>query len=675
MFGKYISDVIGSDYENWGSSKSVLIHAPMGTGKTHFILKVLLPYVKAQGKTLVYLANRSALQQQVENEVDAEFADAFISCSYQRFPKVKVKPADPFWGYKKETLEERRDRMMFSADYYVLDEAHYFLSDSTFNQSISACFERIKDIKRTHRNSIWIYMTATLPYLNLYLNYSDYAWMPTSFNRPYVSIPYLDNAGCDKTTRSGYWVENHFMSVSSLLEYKETRDDILKANLGTANCYQKQYFINKSKDYDSLSSRHIEEGITKYYKLEPDYTYIDPVYFDRWDEIVAAILAAPENEKWLIFVESKKRGEDLLKQLKNSGCNGVVFITAENKKSHGTEEGAAFQSIVKNEAFQQRVLIATKVLDNGINIKDSALRHLVIDAFDETTFLQMLGRKRRLNAEERLHLYLQNKSEGEMRKKFRNAILEIIIFWYDLLILQNHTTIFLDNRKFFEKLSSFLRKYTEGGQYKRTYQPFIERRELGRDYTPMYQDALIVDEFQPAKYVKRRVTYDYYKMMSMFEKAYNERIDMAKRQGVKSWEEYESIEKDLQQKQFMWLKEQLSWIGLNDLEHSPANPKYWITEQLGQASQTRQELISFLLAHGQQDLLTEVEEEKLKELFRAWIQDVRPKHRYANSKGSISIINQCLKEFRIPCRVETKKRSVKGKQRQWWTVKNLDIQP
>ena len=55
---RYISDIIKDEFKQWTNHKPILISAPTGSGKTTFILKNLLPYVKEQGKYLVYFVNR-----------------------------------------------------------------------------------------------------------------------------------------------------------------------------------------------------------------------------------------------------------------------------------------------------------------------------------------------------------------------------------------------------------------------------------------------------------------------------------------------------------------------------------------------------------------------------------------------------------------------------------------
>ena len=44
--------------------------------------------------------------------------------------------------------------------------------------------------------------------------------------------------------------------------------------------------------------------------------------------------------------------------------------------------------------FEKRILIATKALDNGVDLKDTEIKHIVTDIFDLDSAVQCLGRKR-----------------------------------------------------------------------------------------------------------------------------------------------------------------------------------------------------------------------------------------------------------------------------------------
>jgi len=75
-------------------------------------------------------------------------------------------------------------------------------------------------------------------------------------------------------------------------------------------------------------------------------------------------------------------------------------------------------------------LIATSFMDNGVNIYDPAVKHITIDAENQTEFLQMLGRVRIDPTWEnhQVTLYLENKSVGVIKRNFNNTIMENIRF-------------------------------------------------------------------------------------------------------------------------------------------------------------------------------------------------------------------------------------------------------
>lgn len=66
--------------------------------------------------------------------------------------------------------------------------------------------------------------------------------------------------------------------------------------------------------------------------------------------------------------------------------------------------------MVENENFSCKVLIATDVIDNGINInnKDAGVTDIVLSAADETTFIQTLGRVRIFENAPKINLYIEH---------------------------------------------------------------------------------------------------------------------------------------------------------------------------------------------------------------------------------------------------------------------------
>lgn len=51
------------------------------------------------------------------------------------------------------------------------------------------------------------------------------------------------------------------------------------------------------------------------------------------------------------------------------------------------------------------MLFTTKVLDNGVNLKDKAIKHIIIEQSDMVEFIQCLGRKRVQSPDDTITLY------------------------------------------------------------------------------------------------------------------------------------------------------------------------------------------------------------------------------------------------------------------------------
>ena len=101
------------------------------------------------------------------------------------------------------------------------------------------------------------------------------------------------------------------------------------------------------------------------------------------------------------------------------------MVESENKK--GKTKGAeAFKEITDTEKFDCDVLITTKVLDNGINFSDPKLKHIAIDDMNMTEIKQMIGRRRILSEDGKIHVYFRDISEGSLRNYVRFNIYEKI---------------------------------------------------------------------------------------------------------------------------------------------------------------------------------------------------------------------------------------------------------
>lgn len=667
----YISEIIGDEYKNWTPEKPVVIHAQTGTGKTHFILEKLLPYVYQTGRKMVYLSNRVALEAQVKGKIRAEYQDSIVTCNYQRFSFLSFVSTeqDQYGMTEEEQSKADFDRKLISADYYILDEAHYFLEDAEFNMRLNECLNRMREIRNRERKSIWIFMTATVPYLflsvaRIFNDISVYGM---------CEIPFLR----DRQNYGKYGFS--YSSVENLLKHKEAPNIHIENYLhytrqsedfgGEAIDEYVQTYYMAHKNHFSVCMEQIEQYIEevksycRYYTTDSDFSYIKPIYYTNDEEIITAIQRTPKEEKWLIFVESKHRGEQLERRLLECGYDDTVFLTAQNKDARGSKSRQVFKDIIKKEMFCSRILIATKVLDNGVNLHDDRLKHIVVPTFEETTFLQAIGRKRRKNEADSVRIYVKDVSERGIRKNFQNHVLNMIRFLVELKRVQEKVK---PNTVMSSQAKGFFLNYTENGQYKKPYAAYIQPRNMSMTDAgaiPIKADPkLLIDIYEPSPYLSDKLTYAYYKMMSTLEKAQNERMEQLKDCRFDNLDDYQRAEEALSQQQFVWLKKQLSWIGVNDYDET-----CWITYE--DMIKARKRLEEFLRDHN--GVLKEGEQERLKNLFCVFVSNIRPARQYSKSKGSIAVINRCFKEVGIQYVIKSKKCTCYGKQRNWWIVEPM----
>lgn len=153
------------------------------------------------------------------------------------------------------------------------------------------------------------------------------------------------------------------------------------------------------------------------YLQEPEFKIRDIRYFRKPEEICEKINQDNTDDKWLIFVNSKSEA----KKLKENLDMEISYLDADTD-----EDNLVKQQIERNSKFEGKVLITTKVLDNGVNLKDKDLKHIVLMTTEKTEFIQMYGRKRYAEGEEGVNLYIMERGTQYfnflVNKKIRPAL-------------------------------------------------------------------------------------------------------------------------------------------------------------------------------------------------------------------------------------------------------------
>lgn len=133
------------------------------------------------------------------------------------------------------------------------------------------------------------------------------------------------------------------------------------------------------------------------------------------------MLIKDSNDKWLIFINSKKQGNELCNEINSIyGENTAVFLNADNKRSKDMTD--TYQKLLNDECFENKVLISTNVIYNGVNIKDKALKNIVLPMTTVPIIKQQIGRKRLSEGDNNLNVYFPKASYDDIRKRFKDNI-------------------------------------------------------------------------------------------------------------------------------------------------------------------------------------------------------------------------------------------------------------
>ena len=136
----------------------------------------------------------------------------------------------------------------------------------------------------------------------------------------------------------------------------------------------------------------------EFYNFPVDYSAYCVDFIHEYEDVIPKIEENPD-AKWLIFCENKQKGM----LLKNCLCETykicAAYLDADSKESEEWER------LCREERFDEQVMLCTTVLDCGVNIHDKKLRHIVLAADNQTTFIQCIGRKR-LDSNETLQVHV-----------------------------------------------------------------------------------------------------------------------------------------------------------------------------------------------------------------------------------------------------------------------------
>lgn len=376
----WIKDGIKKDYVDWLSLNSikkrniedgkhnffkkisrVFIESPTGTGKSTFIFKNLIPQIASDKKrhshSILYLGNRDALKLQIGKNIESLHS-----------------------AYAESILEDNPSNSNLKKYYYDDGDNKACLYISNYQSMLKQInmwnFGSVLEIDLKEDIEIVIFDEV-------------HFFLDDSLFNPFTELIF----------------------ERLIMRFKNSAMVFMSATLDEA----KEWIVNMINQ--CWSGQETQTGLISNRFIYYKNTYAQGNYklnlYTNYSQILHIIENCAESEKWIIFVSSKKRGRELMRRLSEMNIR-ASFLSADTKNS------SAWNQIVEDESFSANVLITTKVLDNGSNILNPYVRHIVLPFCCKTDFVQMLGR-RRITDNRVINIYAELPDEKKVKSYIKET--------------------------------------------------------------------------------------------------------------------------------------------------------------------------------------------------------------------------------------------------------------
>lgn len=168
-----ITELVKEDYKNWRDGTRIVFDAGVNSGKTYFILNVLLPWAYQKHRKIIYLCNRVPLRNEIQQEVERlGRTEEKVGCWNHDLRQFVYKTR--VTNKYKDTIRVETYQWMESFckgnpkgvmnyfkrfNYIVADEYHYLLTDAAINKYIDLSYVTLNELTK-YRPVIFMSATA-----------------------------------------------------------------------------------------------------------------------------------------------------------------------------------------------------------------------------------------------------------------------------------------------------------------------------------------------------------------------------------------------------------------------------------------------------------------------------------------------------------------------------------
>lgn len=161
--------------------------------------------------------------------------------------------------------------------------------------------------------------------------------------------------------------------------------------------------------FDILKLDLKNQQVIEYY-IDHDFSYINKIVFYYEQEYIEHLIEnLPQSHKLIYFSRKLDVAFDLYENFKEISS----FVCSKSNKKY--KKYITQKALTKGKLINQLTFTST-TWDNGINILDSDVKHVIIDVEDLVIFIQCLGRRRKLKDDDGFTLHIRNWNKQDLSR-------------------------------------------------------------------------------------------------------------------------------------------------------------------------------------------------------------------------------------------------------------------
>lgn len=427
---EYITDKIGEEYKDWKTGDYIYINAPMGTGKTQFVFNTLAEYATKSYDEILYLCNRKALRDEVKDKPHSSYMSK-DRLTDRQLQQVELEVRELWEFFKSHKLNVRP--MTYQKLEFIIAQQHRaegdwvaYEADKNGNKKlnkhglpIEISKEKIKDFKEAGG-----YVTEEF----------DETKPTDRYKRAYNKLLEYKYIVFDEIQ---YFLEDSTFNPDTHLsfDFMWQQTEQCKILMSATGNFTKK-FGGMLQDATGNPAINFKYSNNHYY-IPKDISYIDFVFFkddkkngrDYPVRLIKDILSETKEDKIIYFVDRTDRMKTLLEipEIKEN-AHFVLSKNNGNKSLQEINEIETYLNKINDDTitFDKQVLITTSALCNGISLKDRNIKHIICDISNIYTAIQCIGRKRPLDEEDKVTVYIPIKSYSKTQLAYYRHRIELL---------------------------------------------------------------------------------------------------------------------------------------------------------------------------------------------------------------------------------------------------------